>query len=490
NIEKKNCIIYGENGTGKSSVYWSLVSVFKKDLIDISDFKNRDISTTDELKVVITLDNNKELNLDETNALVEENRKTIFFAHQDMLEEFLVYSDNFFDILNKKIKNYFTKINDFSSELDKFNKEVDENNHEEKVPLRVKLTEEYKKFLDELLAETNNIINNYFDEKFTINFKYDWGRLDLSRGDYTFISPEIILQIEEQPKLKLQFNEAKLKLVSIALFFALIKLEEDEENSLKLLVLDDFLTSLDMSNRKLIVQYILENFGDYQKIILTHNIQFYNLIVKLLKMKGEDETWDIKRLFLSSLDNNEVSEIRDEKSFLNQAEDRLREGDLSSSGNFLRKEFERIIHEFEMLLELGKVEDMSNILDVLKEPRVYFKNPHERIVSFINSFKKIMSLPQHVTSEEKLLKIEKQITDLQSSKIDLNWTETLEDKTTKQHSILLSLQKTNFYNGVILNSLSHDDTEIEAYRKECINIIGLLTSLNKGLAHLKGKKYP
>ncbi|MCF6245218.1 MAG: AAA family ATPase, partial [Sulfurovum sp.] len=41
NIEKKNCIIYGENGTGKSSVYWSLVSVFKKDLIDISDFKNR-----------------------------------------------------------------------------------------------------------------------------------------------------------------------------------------------------------------------------------------------------------------------------------------------------------------------------------------------------------------------------------------------------------------------------------------------------------------
>jgi len=485
-IKNQNCIIYGENGTGKSSIYWSLVSVFKKDLVEISDFKNRDMSSDDESKVVIKLDN-EELNLVDINPLVESNQTTIFFAHQDMLEEFLVYSNNFFDILNNKIKKYFTRVDNFSSQLDNFNNEVDDTNHKEKIALRVKLTEEYAKFLNQLLLRANDIINNHFSENFTINFNYDWGQIDFSRIDYKFISPIIILKIENQASLKLQFNEAKLKLVSIALFFALIKLEENEENPLKLLVLDDFLTSLDMANRKLIVQYILDNFGDYQKIILTHNIQFYNLIIRLLDIKNEKELWDIKRLFLSKISDDSISEIRTEKSFLDQAKDRLENGDLQSSGNFLRKEFERIVHEFEMLLELGKVEDMSNILDILKNPKIYYAKPNETFTSFISTLERILNYP--ISDNEKLSKIIEQINKIKDCKIELGRAETLADGTIQQHSLLLSLQKTNFYNGIILNPLSHDDTEIEAYRKECINIIELLSNLNKGLTHLKGKKY-
>ena len=74
-------------------------------------------------------------------------------------------------------------------------------------------------------------------------------------------------------------------------------------------------------------------------------------------------------------------------------------------------------------------------------------------------------------------------------KIDLSRAITLEDGTVEQQSLLLSLQTTNFYNGILLNPLSHDDEEIEAYRKECIDIIELLTNINKGLSHLKGKKF-
>jgi len=67
----------------------------------------------------------------------------------------------------------------------------------------------------------------------------------------------------------------------------------ETENNLKLLVLDDFLTSLDMANRKIIAKYILDNFEDYQIIILTHNLQFNNLIKRLL----DNDKWDTKVWF-------------------------------------------------------------------------------------------------------------------------------------------------------------------------------------------------
>jgi len=92
-------------------------------------------------------------------------------------------------------------------------------------------------------------------------------------------SPNVEITLDDSTILNNNINETKLKLTSMAIFFGLIKIEEDETNSLKLLVLDDFLTSLDMANRKLIIQYILDNFSDYQIIIFTHNIQFFNLII-------------------------------------------------------------------------------------------------------------------------------------------------------------------------------------------------------------------
>ena len=101
----------------------------------------------------------------------------------------------------------------------------------------------------------------------------------------------------DKDDFKNHFNEAKLKLISIAIYFALAK-KYETDSELKLLVLDDFLTSLDMANRKLIMQYILENFEEYQKIILTHNLQFSNLIIELLKMRDEEKEWDIKIYFL------------------------------------------------------------------------------------------------------------------------------------------------------------------------------------------------
>ena len=496
-LQQENCLIYGENGTGKSSIYEALYSNFyyfkNKEIgsgrLDIREtYRHRDYPSEDMI-INILFDNEESLNRTDNDLENHEllNDKVIYFANERVLRE--ITEENFYDVLKNILQEHFPLLTELFKGYTELERKLRRGNTDNLIKERLELDEKFRIEFHETipLYVINSILQNDFDEKFEIEFKIENSRIENKELIYPIISIAV-KGIDDRGNFKNHFNEAKLKLIGIAIYFALAK-KYETDSELKLLVLDDFLTSLDMANRKLIVQYILDNFGEYQKIILTHNIQFYNMIVRLLDMKNEKDSWDIKKIFLSRINDDSISEIRDKKSFLNQAKDRLIEGDLSSSGNFLRKEFERIIHEFEILLELGKVEDLSNILDILKEPRVYFSNPHKTIEEFVQSLESTINLPVQVSDEEKLFKIGEKIEKLRDCKIDLTQSETLTDGTIQQHPLLLSLQKTNFYNGIILNPLSHDDTEIEAYRKECINIIKLLTSLNKGLTHLKGKKY-
>ena len=479
NIENQNCLICGENGTGKSSIYWSLVSVFKNDLVNIYDFKNRNFSKGSEFNVTVKLDDNTTMTLKDKNELTQKNQNTIYFAHQDMLEEFITYSDNFFDVLNEKIKEHFKSIYDFSINLDKFNQETNVENHEEQVPKRVELTKEYEEFLKNIIDKANEIINNDFNEDFKINFEYDWGELNLNSDDYNFIKPNIILKIDNQDKLKLNFNEAKLKLVSIALFFAFIKLEENEENPLKLLVLDDFLTSLDMANRKLIVQFILDNFKEYQKIILTHNIQFYNLIIKLLKIKNEDQKWDIKNIFL--IEDDAISFVKTKNTnYLDVARSQLLNGEYYSSGNALRKEFERILNEFKQILEIGKQEQLKQLIDILKSVNAennFYKKPFSVLNKLSKRYRNIEKiLDDNDNDNAKIGKVTYEIKEIN---------QLLDNEKCELSNLKDLLNKIEFYKDIVFNPASHSNDEIEIYRKECISSIKLLRELNDIVVSLK-----
>ena len=70
-------------------------------------------------------------------------------------------------------------------------------------------------------------------------------------------------------------NEAKLTQLALSVRFA-ASLVNLHESDLKLLVLDDLLVSLDMSNRMKVADILLsETFANYQKIILTHELGFF-----------------------------------------------------------------------------------------------------------------------------------------------------------------------------------------------------------------------
>lgn len=51
-IAKENCLIYGENGAGKSSIYWGLYSILKKDIINIEEYQNYDSIDTPNVEIM------------------------------------------------------------------------------------------------------------------------------------------------------------------------------------------------------------------------------------------------------------------------------------------------------------------------------------------------------------------------------------------------------------------------------------------------------
>jgi len=444
-IAKDNCLIYGENGTGKSSIYEALHAVFKtyfrNNGFDFQKFKK---SGASDLYVEIGLGDSHQLILPNSNyalpdGVLAENKNTIYFTNHDLLEFLVGYEKNFYITIDQHLKKYFDKLQNFCETFDAINRTIDSLNYANENDRRKENSIRMEKFLTQVASTANDIIQNHFEENFELSFGYNWGMSD-TEDDYKFPIPEITLQINNKENLKLNFNEAKLKLASIALFFALIKLEEESNNPLKLLVLDDFLTSLDMANRHYIMEYILNEFGGYQKIIITHNLQFYNLILKLLKNKNEINNWDVKNIFVRTINQIQEAVIYNKEiNYINLAQENLDNNRLDMAGNYLRKEFERIVEELRIVNEVGAKEKLSNVVDAL--------------------------LNQNIDNQYR-------------------FTKTFKEQVVNMKNILI---KTNFYKDTLLNTSSHNDTNTEIYEKECQGAMNVLKELNLYLKALGDK---
>ena len=482
-IKKQNCLIYGENGTGKSSIYEALNAIFtiyyRNSNFSIKKFKNH--ISTEALSAKVIFDDTSELLIPKENIPLMEGKKTIYFANQDLLES-IILNINFYDTIKNSFKNTFPILHNFRKNFEFINSSIDSSNYQEKNTKRQDNINKMERFLWRIELRANDILNNYFEEDFEISFEYiDTPSDNLDDIDIIiYPTPKIILKIDNKNKLKLNFNEAKLKLTSIAIFFALIKLEEGEDNNnpLKLLVLDDFLTSLDMANRHYIIEYILSDngFKDYQKIILTHNLQFYNLILDWLNTHDETLEWDIKNLYTRQigLDIEEAVIYPIDADYLDDAEKKLNEGEFQNAGNLIRKEFERVIHELEKFYKLGKKEESDTIVSyILNEKPIYAKQNQlfQTIKSTINYCKNIQDNEQKRTQK---------LTELY---------EKLKSSTSHQNTHLKAILKNLvFYRKILMNKSSHDNPDAEIYQKEYQSSILVMKELNKLLKNLKADK--
>ena len=212
-------------------------------------------------------------------------------------------------------------------------------------------------------------------------------------GRAIFNEPKINIKINEFKDFKFRINEARLKLISIMMFFVSIKeekLPQDNPNILKLIVLDDILLSMDMVNRTKIIDYILDNFSDYQVFIFTHDIFFLNHLQKRIMHHCKKEQicqtdWNLIFMYAVNNDNNVLFNYSD-NSFLEKAIKQLNECKLDECGNNLRKELESMVCKMQIDFCIGRDGKLHNMMNNFLglQYKSIFLEPHKLILDIKN----------------------------------------------------------------------------------------------------------
>lgn len=474
-FSNKNFLVYGENGVGKSSLYLSLYYTFygffdNTNLDDIETFKNRSLEN-EEINISVKLSNSKSINIvnGSITSDIDLNKKNIYFLDYRFLENFIEYSDFFITL--DKIKNRFLLFDDIFTTVLEIEEDISNNLTNDEYQLlierRIELDSSIKNLLDEIENKTNFIISS-LKENFSMSFDYEESAINRGALSSEFQKPKISIKLNGLNDFRLHFNESKIKILSLSLVFAIIELNQERnflENdyTLKLLVLDDFLSSLDMGNRLYIMEYIFNNFEDYQKIILTHNSLFFNVIKRLIHVHGQVNEWEYRNLYQSLREDGlyEPKFFNRNDNYLVQANEFFNHSDFEACGNVLRKEIERIITQAQFLFQTGKKEKLENAIVNIRKSNNHYINPNdllENIHGLLNSFKET-----YLTNEE--MPIERKL-DLLLNKLD----ELFENQDINSIRLNKILRNISFYQ-TILNQASHYEESVEFFQKEYIEAI-------------------
>ena len=163
-------------------------------------------------------------------------------------------------------------------------------------------------------------------------------------------------------------NEAQLTRIAIGIRIGALRTRL-QTSEFKLLVLDDMLISLDLSNRMEVIKIILNHnnkpslrfFDSFQKIILTHDKGFYNI----LKNYTNSSEWEYYRLTKDE-NKNEAPKLNTDKTHIEKAARFLADGEFDAVGNELRKEVELTIKKY-LNQGLNQVnEDFTELSKMLK----------------------------------------------------------------------------------------------------------------------------
>ncbi len=452
----KNLMVYGENGSGKSSLFTALQDFLKSSVgkieveenifvpasqkntasikVNIKESPETSKTTTFELKLT-----DKEIISADKTLIADANKIKGFFDYRSLLRTHMVHKDkvDLFDLLIGKVEYSFggslisndsgilqNSINEFSTKelgrewfniyKDTFTKRQDKKQQEAtKNYLSTKFNPGLKKLLKDIEQDTNTFMK-YFGANVKISLDFDkveyQGRRKLSGNS---INLKIDFFEKSIPKHQLFLNEARLSALAISLYLASIKVNP-LTGALKILVLDDLLIGLDMSNRLPLLDILKKHFIDidkdkqFQVIMTTYDKVWYELVRNYFGV----EKWKYTEIYTKSLkdDDFEIPVIFNENGYLERAKHYLTEKDYKASAVYLRTEFERIV---------------KSICDKQKIPVCYHKNQKE------------------TTSEDFWTAIESQ-TDLDPALI---------------HEITI-------HRGVVMNPFSHYDLEKPEFEAE------------------------
>ncbi len=395
-LNGNNLLAYGNNGSGKSSVYWALYTFLQcseKTQVDIDRYfaiyDDSDTNTYQSLRNVFvdnTIDPYIEIKLKGDASVLKLSKTTLsdikcdeihtanlasdfinykllhnFYnsTHKDFLNVWSVFKRDIFPYFQQDSISYSELLNDIEVNLPKYpisrgNKFYRRDSwqygqYQNKIST-------FNNSLNVLLGNINNQANRILEEKFNINdIKIHLEYITALTWDYDdtreFNTPAIKLAIKydkdhiecENHRPQSFLNEAVLTRIALSIRLGAL-FTRIATSDIKILVLDDMLISLDMSNRMIVTKIILEDerLNDFQKIILTHDKAFFNII----KSYTDQADWTYIDIIKDENTFCSKPKIQPALSDLEKARELLSSNDFDTCANHLRKESEIILKKY------------------------------------------------------------------------------------------------------------------------------------------------
>ena len=361
----QNLLVYGENGSGKTSLYQAL-----KKFLESSEgghqFKPyQNIFNSDDGYIKLHLRTDAQSKQDtyewsetvtnETNdrLLIQASRAKGFLDYKDLLETHYLHRENeVVNVFGLLVDNLLA--NTISDQTERSLAE-DWASIQPPFPRRGATTQIAA--LEERVVNFNRELVNRLTEleikaseillKFGYNVALDlnFQGITYNNNDKTLDNQEILLTVKlfdkDIPEHHRFLNEAKLSAIAIAIYFSSILLQPVSE--LKILALDDVLIGLDMSNRLPVLDILDEYFSDYQIFLTTYDKAWYEIVKQRTSHGGK---WKAVEFYFRQTDEYEIPVYAEDKAYLDKAREYLDANDYKACAIYLRTAFEMMIEDF------------------------------------------------------------------------------------------------------------------------------------------------
>lgn len=387
--QAKNIAIYGENGSGKTSIMEALKLLFdsatnKFELDNYKNiFKNEAIDITIERKDGLTVSlktknekqedergNEKEVVITDPEGypandktyLETLSKSTSVLSYRYLMKIYDMKTDeDFYDLFVRKIMAYYLipprKEKTLIQELDELEKLKKESPRTKKTRSKEgSIKDEINKIFSEIKDKWNEYVKTLTGDNIEVDCSIE------KLGSLNF---KIKWNGKEVRNILNYLNEGRLNAVSLGLFLAYYK--KFNTSPYKLLLLDDVVIGLDMSLRIPLLDILKQDFEDeYQIIITTFDENWFNLMKNYL----DGSKWEFQRLIIKDTDSPELPFLIGIESwgYLTKAEQYQRNGDFSASALYVRLEFESLVKKYarekrlQVRFETNKIEDVWNIV--------------------------------------------------------------------------------------------------------------------------------
>ena len=365
----KNLLVYGENGSGKSSLHLALKS-FLESSEGIHRFKDhQNIFSTEEgyIKLYFTADPKLEKETYEWSEAVPDDTKVQPIIDASKAKGFLNYTDllqthylhrenntvNVFDLL---IKNLLANvINDGTglSVTEDWENIVEvlpslQNGIQQVATLNEQLevfNQELTNRLDELQKRASEILDKLGYKDSIVGLDFDFQGITYNSNDNTLDNQQILLKVKfferNLPTHHRFLNEGKLSAIALAVYLTALLLQPASD--LKILALDDVLIGLDMSNRLPVLDILDEYFSDYQIFLTTYDKAWYEVVKQRTADGGK---WKAVEFYFSQTDAYEISVYTEDKAYLEKAREYLDANDYKACAIYVRTAFEAAIKRY------------------------------------------------------------------------------------------------------------------------------------------------